>query len=83
MYSLFDSQYLWNKVTCSYIYIYIIFIIITIIFIYLFIYLYIYSHFIWLWPIFPFLRGISPLQGCYLHTGQHKQNKQTQMCMTQ
>jgi hypothetical protein len=28
-------------------------------------------------------QGISPSQGCYLHTGQHKQNKHTQTSMPQ
>jgi hypothetical protein len=28
-------------------------------------------------------RGISPSQGRYLHTGQHKQNKRTQISMLQ
>jgi hypothetical protein len=46
------------------------------------------------WPLFQFLdlftqkigllgRGISPSQGRYLHTEQHKQNKRTQTCMSQ
>jgi hypothetical protein len=45
------------------------------------------------WPLFQFLnliqlvellgRGISPSQGRYLHTGQHRQNKRTQTSMPQ
>jgi hypothetical protein len=46
------------------------------------------------WPLFQFIdlfkqsvgllgRGISPSQGSYLHTGQHKQNKRTQTSMPQ